>query len=264
MIDEEIAQVATALATAYERHQPIRPIVEDRPETDLEDAYGIQRALVAALMAKGAKLKGRKVGLTSAVMQRALSVNEPDFGCLLDTMFHPEGAEIAADQFIAPRIEPEVAFVLRRELAGPGVTMAEAIAAVEFVLPALEIIDSRIIDWQISLVDTVADNASSGGVVLGGCPRPLDRLDLRLLGCNVWRNGTLAATGAGGAVLGNPLNALVWLVNRLATFDEGIEAGAVVMPGSCTAATPVAAGDVVSASFAGLGQVTVRFEGRGP
>ncbi|HET9091813.1 MAG TPA: fumarylacetoacetate hydrolase family protein [Acidimicrobiales bacterium] len=263
MTEAEVSEVAGALATAHERCQPIPPVVETHPEAALEDAYGIQRALVAALTAKGATLKGRKVGLTSAVMQRALSVSEPDFGCLLDTMFHPDGAGVAAGRFIAPRVEPEVAFVLRRELAGPGVTMAEAIAAVDFVLPALEIIDSRIVDWRISLVDTVADNASSGGVVLGGCPRRIDGLDLRLLGCNVWRNGALAATGAAGAVLGNPLNALVWLANRLATFGEGIEAGSVVMPGSCTAATPVVAGDVVSASFAGLGQVTVRFEGRG-
>ena len=263
MTDSEVAEMAGALVTAHERLQPIHPVVEAHPEATLEDAYGIQRALVAGLTAKGAKLKGRKVGLTSAVMQRAFSVSEPDFGCLLDVMFHPDGGGIAADRFIAPRIEPEVAFVLRRELAGPGVTMAEAIAAVDFVLPALEIIDSRIIDWRISLVDTVADNASSGGVVLGGSPRHLDGLDLRLLGCNVWRNGALAATGASGAVLGNPLNALVWLANRLATFSEGIEAGAVVMPGSCTAATPVVPGDVVSASFAGLGQVSARFEGRG-
>lgn len=262
MTRTEIEAAAARLAGALETGTPTRPIIEDHPDATPEDAYHIQRELIDAFVADGAHVKGHKVGLTSTVMQRALSVGEPDFGRLLDTMFHPDAATVSADRFIAPRIEPEVAFVLRRDLAGPGVTVADAVLAVDVVLPALEIIDSRIIDWKISLVDTIADNASSGGVVLGGCARPLGALDLRTLGCNVWRNAALAATGAAGAVLGNPINALVWLANRLGSFGEGIEAGSVVMPGSCTAATPVGPGDVVTASFAALGQVSVAFEGR--
>jgi 2-keto-4-pentenoate hydratase len=136
------------------------------------------------------------------------------------------------------------------------------VQAVDFVVAALELIDSRIRDWQVTLVDTIADNASSGGVVLGGCARPLAALELRTLGCNVWRNGALEASGAAGAVLGNPLNALVWLANRLGLLGEGIAAGSVVMPGSCTAATPAGPGDTFFASFAGLGQVSVTFAGR--
>jgi 2-keto-4-pentenoate hydratase len=262
MTRDEVTAAAGRLAGALETRQPVAPIVGDHPEATPEDGYRIQRELLDSFVASGARVKGHKVGLTSAVMQRALSVSEPDFGRLLDSMFHGDATVVHAGAFIAPRIEPEVAFVLSRDLAGPGVTMAEAVSAVDYVLPALEIIDSRIADWNISLVDTIADNASSGGVVLGGRARGLSDLELRTLGCNVWINGAVIATGAAGAVLGNPLNALVWLANRLGSFDEGIAAGSVVMPGSCTAATPVRPGDVVTAAFAGLGQVSVSFEGR--
>lgn len=257
---EEIAAAAGRLAGALESRRAIGPLVATHPAATPEDAYRVQRELVDSFVAAGACLKGHKVGLTSAVMQRALSVEEPDFGRLFDTMFHADGATVPAGSFIAPRVEPEVAFVLRRDLAGPGVTMADAVLAVEVALPALEIIDSRIADWQISLVDTIADNASAAGVVLGGCARSLQELELRTLGCNLWRNGVLEATGAAGAVLGNPLNALVWLANRLGSLGEGIAAGSVVLPGSCTVAVPVQPGDTLAAEFAGLGKLGVSFQ----
>lgn len=249
-----------ALKAAHDSRLPIAPIIDTYAGADVRDAYEIQMLLMASFAAEGRRIKGHKVGLTSAAMQRAMGVDQPDFGCLLDTMFHDDGSSVSAQRYIAPRVEPEVAFVLRRDLAGPGVTMAEAISAVDFVLPALEVIDSRIENWKISLVDTIADNASSGGVVLG--PRAVDvrRLELRTLGVTMWHNGGLVATGAAGAVLGNPLNALVWLANTLGSFGAGLSAGEVIMPGSLTAAQPVAPGDVVSASFAGLGGVGVRFE----
>jgi 2-keto-4-pentenoate hydratase len=251
---------AAALRTAHDTRRPIAPLIKTYPSADISDAYAIQTLLISSFADEGRRIKGHKVGLTSAVMQRALGVDQPDFGCLLDDMFHPDGGSVSAERYIAPRIEPEVAFVLRRDLAGPGVTMAEVIAAVDFVAPALEVIDSRVEDWKISLIDTIADNASSGGVVLGPGVADVRQLELRTLGCTMWRNGELVATGASGAVLGNPLNALVWLANTLGEFGEGLAAGEVIMPGSLTAAVPVQPGDVVSATFAGLGLVGLRLD----
>ncbi|KWW97608.1 2-keto-4-pentenoate hydratase [Carbonactinospora thermoautotrophica] len=252
---------ADLLLSAYETGAPVEPLTEKFADLTVEDAYGIQLAQVEQWCARGARVKGHKVGLTSAAMQRQMGVDTPDFGHLLDSMFFLENLPIPVGRFLQPRVEPEVAFVLKSPLAGPGVTAAEAAAAVDFVLPALEIIDSRIRDWRITLVDTIADNASSGGVVLGSRPTPLSAVDLRLAGCTVHRGGEVVATGAGGAVLGSPLNALVWLANTLGPLGVSLEAGQVVLPGSVTAAVPVAAGDVVTATFAGLGSVTAVFEG---
>jgi 2-keto-4-pentenoate hydratase len=161
-------------------------------------------------------------------------------------------------------VEPETAIVLAKPLRGPGVTVADAVAAVGFVLPALELIDSRIRDWKIALADTIADNASSGGVVLGSSPAalfPTNRaeVDLRLAGCNLYKNGELAGTGASGAVLGSPLKALAWLANTVGARGVELEAGQVILPGSVTASIPVGPGDTVTATFAGLGRVTARF-----
>ncbi|GLZ03779.1 2-keto-4-pentenoate hydratase [Actinomadura sp. NBRC 104412] len=258
MDPESVEKAAASLLDAYASRVPIRPLTETEPELSLDAAYAIQRAQVERWVADGAVIKGHKVGLTSAAMQRQLGVDQPDYGHLLDTMFHTDGAPIDTGRFLQPRIEPEIAFVLGRDLRGP-VSAADAVAAVDFVLPALEIIDSRIADWRITLPDTVADNASSGGLVLGTTPVRPEGLDLALTGCLLHRNGELVQTGAGGAVLGSPLNALIWLANVLGPMGVTLEAGHVVLPGSITAAIPVTAGDTVVASFAGIGNVTARF-----
>src|SRR3984957_20107274 len=211
MDEEAIAKAAEALLGAYASRLPVAPLTADRPDLSATDAYAIQLAQVAAWTAGGAVVKGHKVGLTSAAMQRQLGVSQPDFGHLVDVMFLPEGVTADFGRFLQPRAEPEIALVLGRPLRGPGVTVAEALAAVDFVLPSLEIIDSRIADWKITLPDTIADNASSGAVVLGSRPVRPDALDLSLTGCLLHRNGRLEGTGAGGAVLGSPVNALVWL-----------------------------------------------------
>ncbi|MFE3020025.1 2-keto-4-pentenoate hydratase [Streptomyces sp. NPDC059256] len=252
-------KAAAELLDAYATRTPVRPPSEALPGLGAADAYEIQRLQVERWLADGALIKGHKVGLTSAAMRRQLKVDQPDYGHLMDSMFHMDSAPIDPGLFLQPRIEPEFAFVLKRPLEGPGVTAAEAAAAVDFVLPALEIIDSRIEDWRITLADTVADNASSGGVVLGATPVRLDAIDLASTPCLLYRNGELTDTGAGAAVLGNPLNALVWLANTLTTLGIGLKAGHIVLPGSLTAALPVAAGDVVTAAFAGLGTVTAVF-----
>ncbi|MEV4317119.1 2-keto-4-pentenoate hydratase [Actinocrispum sp. NPDC049592] len=255
----DIAAAAAGLLRAYQTGEPVEPLAPRFDGLDIDGAYAIQLAQVEQWLADGAVLKGHKVGLTSAAMQQQLGVDRPDFGHLTDRMFHPEGQAIDIAGFLQPRVEPEIAFVLGKPLAGPGVTVADVASAVEWVMPSLEIIDSRVRDWKISIVDTVADNASSGGVVLGGSVRRLSEVDVRLLGGVLYRNGELVGTGAGGAVLGNPLNAVAWLANVLGERGAKLDAGHVVLPGSITAAVPVASGDVVTATFDGLGTVTARF-----
>lgn len=259
MEPEDIAAAAESLADANRTGEPIGPLTSRWPDMTAAHAYAIQLANIDLECQRGQKIKGHKVGLTSAVMQNQMGVDSPDFGHLLGGMFWPEFASIPLRHFIQPRVEPEIAFVLGRKLEGPGISMAEAARAVSFVLPAIEIIDSRIRDWRISLPDTIADNASSGGVVLGSRPVALSALNLRLTGCLLRRNGHVAATGAGGAVLGSPLLALTWLANTLGAEETSLEEGAVILPGSCTAAVPVSPGDVFAATFAGLGSVSIGF-----
>jgi len=255
------AEAARMLLDCYTTGKPIAPLTATYADMTLEDAYAIQLLQIEELTSAGRTIKGHKVGLTSAAMQRLLGVSEPDFGHLLDDFFYLEHAPIPLDRFVQPRIEPEVAFVLKDPLRGPGVTVPEAIAAVDFVLPALEIVDSRIEDWKIGLFDTIADNASSGALVLGSTPTALSDVDLRLGGAVMTRNGAVAGTGAGGAVLGSPINSLVWLANTLGARGVTLDSGHVVLPGSVCAMVPVAAGDTVTAIFAGLGSVTARFAG---
>jgi 2-keto-4-pentenoate hydratase len=257
-------EAAQALANAERTRVPIPPLTATYPFLDVTDAYEIQLLAARGRLAAGGRVRGHKVGLSSRAMQKMLGVDEPDYGQLFDDMFVLEGSAVPAARWCAPRIEPEVAFVLRSPLAGPGVTVADALRAVEFVVPALEIIDSRVRDWQIRLPDTIADNASSAAVVLGGVATPLAGLDLRTIGCVLRMNGEVVETGAAGAVLGNPVTALAWLANKVAGGGVTLEAGQVVLPGSCTRAVPVTAGDTVWADFDGLGSVSVTFTGGRP
>jgi 2-keto-4-pentenoate hydratase len=260
---DSIAKAAGTLLDAYASRVPVPPLTAAYPAISVDDAYAIQLAQVTEWTSAGAVVKGHKVGLTSAAMQKQLGVSQPDFGALLESMFLPEGATADITRFLQPRAEPEIGFVLGRRLSGPGITVAEAVAAIDFVLPALEIIDSRIADWKITLPDTIADNASSGGLVLGSRPVRLDNLDLSLTGCLLHRNGRLVDTGAGGAVLGgSPVNALVWLANVLGERGVALEAGHVILPGSVTAAIPVNPGDTISATFDRIGTVAVTFSDR--
>ncbi|MBO0820057.1 MAG: 2-keto-4-pentenoate hydratase [Nocardiopsaceae bacterium] len=261
---DSIEKAAAGLLGAYASRTPVAPLTATYTDISVDDAYAIQRIQTAAWERDGAVVKGHKVGLTSAAMQRQLGVDTPDFGVLTDRMFLPEGVIADITRFLQPRAEPEIGFVLGRELKGPGVTVAEAVAAIDFALPALEIIDSRISDWKITLADTIADNASSGGLVLGARPvRPADT-DLSLTGCLLYRNGRLIDTGAGGAVLGgSPVNALVWLANVLGERGVSLKAGHVVLPGSVTAAIPIAPGDTISAVFDRIGTVAITFSDHG-
>jgi len=259
LTDAQIKDWAQRLRQAEENRSPLAPLTAAIPGITIADAYAIQLALIDTKKREGAKVVGKKIGLTSQAMQKMLNVDQPDYGHILDRMIVQDGSEFPVRELIQPKIEPEIAFILDRDLKGPGVTPIQVMAAARFVVPALEIIDSRIEGWKIKLCDTIADNASSARVVLGGPPRRVDQVDLKLIGMVMEKNGQVVQTGAGAAVLGHPANAVAWLANAIGEFGVALQAGEIVMPGALTAAVDVAAGDLVRASFDGLGSVSVRF-----
>jgi 2-keto-4-pentenoate hydratase len=255
------ARAGDRLLAAAETGAPIAPLTADGPLT-LEEAYAVQLHQVDAWLAAGRRIAGFKVGLTSRAIQQQLGVDRPDFGHLFSDMILDGSAPIDVGRFISPRIEPEISFVLRSELAGPGLTLVDVIGAIDYAIASMEIIDSRIADWRITLADTIADNASSGAVVLGTTPLRIDVADLGLIGCVLRRNGEVVATGAGAAVLGHPLNAVLFLANTLGALGRTLPAGSVVMAGALTAAVPVEPGDRFTATFARLGAVEAAFTER--
>jgi 2-keto-4-pentenoate hydratase len=259
LTDSERRAAADVLAEAERTRIPVDPLSQRWPAIDVVDAYEIQLANISDRLKAGALVRGHKVGLSSRAMQTMMGVDEPDYGHLLDDMFCFEGDAVPAGRYLYPRVEVEVGFVLGAPLSGPACTVADVLGATEFVCPAIEIIDSRIRDWKIGIADTIADNASSAGVVLGGRRTPLAGVDLRTIGAVLRRNGEVVQTGAAGAVLGNPATAVAWLANTVHRFGVSLDAGHVILPGSCTRAVDVRAGDVVRADFDVLGTVSVRF-----
>lgn len=257
----DLDSIAADLAAAYRPEQPtLAPLTSTYDDLTVDDAYAIQQRQIRERVAGGVSVIGYKVGLTSAAMQQQLGVYEPDFGHLLTDMLHPADAPIRAAAFRQPRAEPEIALILGQDLRGPGLSVADVMTATRFALPAIEIIDSRIAGWQITLVDTVADNASSGGLVLGQSPVAPGGRDLSLAGCVFRRNGRIAGTGAGAAVLGSPWHSAAWLANTLTARGAELAAGSIILTGSITAAVPVAAGDAVTVTIDGLGSVTAVFD----
>lgn len=254
-----VAQLADELEQADRTCVPVAPLTERHPALGVADAYAIQSTTIGRRVDAGATVRGRKVGLTSQAMQALLGVEEPDFGVLLDDMFVEDGDAIDLGSMVQPRVEAEMAFVMERDLGGPGVSTADALSAIGGVLPSIEIVDSRVADWRIKLVDTIADNASSGRLVLGGRISRVADLDLRLTGMALSRGGEVVDTGAGAAALGNPVRCVAWLANKLGSFGLGLKAGDVVLPGAVHRMLPVSPGDVFRAEFAHLGAVTVRF-----
>ena len=256
-----LADLADSLWRAEADHLAIDPLTSTEADLTIGDAYAIQTANVDRRIAAGAVLRGRKVGLTSRPVQDLLGVHEPNFGVLLDDMFVDEGDEVPFDALVQPRVESEIAFLMAGDLAGPGVTTTDALAAVAGVLPAIEIVDSRIADWRIRIADTVADNASSARAVLGARMTPVSAVDLRLVGVLFSRNGVPVESGAGAAVLGNPAHCLAWLANKLGSFGTGLRRGDVVLSGALHRMVPVRPGDFFQAQFAHLGDVAVQFSG---
>ena len=255
-MSQAFEEIADELATAERDRVPVEPLTRRFDGFDVESAYAVQSIVMGRRLAAGARLVGHKVGLTNVAMQHQLGVSEPDFGRFLDDMEIPADGGVALVDLIQPRIEPEIAFVLARDLAGPDVTPGDVLAATDSVAPALEIIDSRIADWQIRLADTVADNASSSRFVVGP-RRPVDGLDLAALEGRLIRDGEVVGSGRGEAVLGDPAAAVAWLVNMLARFGESLRAGEVILPGALCASVPLASGRIFRNEMGDLGAVSV-------
>lgn len=260
MLSDAVRQeIAAALMVAQRDAAPIDRLTTRYPDMDVEDAYRIQLLNIERQVQAGATVRGHKVGLSSRAMQQMMEVDEPDYGHLLSDMFRFESTPIETSRMCTPRVEVEMAFVLGEDLPAPGCHAGDVLRCTEYVCPSIEIIDSRLTGWDIRLPDTIADNASSALVVLGGRPTPLEDVDPRLVGAVLRKNGAVVATGATGAVLGNPVTAVAWLANKVHGFGVELKAGHVVLPGSCTRAYDVAAGDVVRADFDVLGSVTAVF-----
>lgn len=235
------------------------PLSDEYPDMSVRDAYAVQLRYIALRSAAGARVVGHKVGCTNRVIQELFGIDQPDYGQLLDDMILPDGAALSMATLIKPRVEPEIAFVLKTRLRGPGVTPTQVLIATAGVTPCFEIIDSRIDDWRIKFVDTVADNGSSARCVLGDRLVPVQDLDLRSLGVVLEQNGEVVSTGAGAAALGNPAAAVAWLANTLAASGQFLDAGHVVLPGALTMAPSARAGDIFQATFGGIGSVRCRF-----
>ncbi|MFF2615260.1 2-keto-4-pentenoate hydratase [Kitasatospora sp. NPDC058046] len=254
-----VAEAAALLEEAARTGVPCTPVRPLLPEADIEAAYAVQQLHVERALAAGRRLVGRKVGLTSPAVQRQLGVDRPDFGALFADMAVPEGQPVAPGRLLQPKVEAEVALVLGSDLPHRDATVADLLRATAFALPALEIVDSRIADWDITIVDTVADNASCGLYVLGGTPVPLDRVDLRAVTMTLTRNGEQVSRGTGADCLGSPLTAALWLASTLAGLGDPLRAGDLVLTGALGPMAAAAAGDEFTAVIEGLGTVTTAF-----
>ena len=255
----KINEFANQLAKAEISRVGISPLSEMDPTLTIHDAYSIQLQNIQKKVDEGQKIVGKKIGLTSNAMQTLLGVDEPDYGHLLDQMVVENGGRVAIDKVMQPKVEAEIAFILKQDLKGPNVTVIDVLQATDYIVPALEIVDSRVKDWKIKLTDTVADNASSGFYVLGGNPKKVSEIDLELVGMVFSKNGDIVNTGVGAAALGNPAYCVAWLANRLADFDITLKAGEVILSGALSAAVNAEEGDFFTARFAHLGQVSVQF-----
>ena len=252
--------MADQLWEADQTAVPCDPLTDQHPDLVLEDAYAIQRVNIDRRIANGATERGRKIGLTSLPMQKLLGVDEPDYGVVLSDMFVEDGDEIDLDKMVQPRVEAELAFVLEEDLAGPGITAARAMKSIAGVMPSIEVVDSRVRDWKIKLIDTVSDNASSGLLTVSGRLRRVDEdFDLRTLGVVVYKNGRVIDTGAGAGALGNAARCVAWLANKYGSLGQTLKAGDIILPGSVHGMKPVERGDVFRAEFAHLGTVTIPF-----
>ncbi len=253
--------IAQQLRQAESSAQPIPPIREQLAEASVEAAYAVQRLNTEFHLQNGRTISGHKIGLTSVSVQRQLGVNQPDFGVLWKDTEFQDSQTVPWSKLLQPKIEAEVALVLGRDLDSYHPSLADVISAVDFVVPALEIVGSRIADWKIGICDTIADNASAGVYVLGGPPRKLDGLDLRMCGMVIFRRGEPVSEGCGAACLGHPLAAAVWLAKTLAQNGSPLRAGQVILTGALGPMVPVVPGDVFEAHIHGLGSVRAVIEG---
>jgi 2-oxo-3-hexenedioate decarboxylase len=234
-------------------------ITDDNPDMDWHDAYAIQDAGRQLKLARGLKVVGLKAGLTSYAKMKQMGVDSPVFGYLMDDTVVPDGGTCKVSELIHPKVEPEIAFVTHSELRGPGCHVGEVLAATDFVLPGIEVIDSRFRDFKFDLKSVIADNTSAARFVVGGACVAADAADLRTTGIVLEKNGEVVAVGAGASVLGHPAAAIAMLVNKLAERGEAMPAGTLVMTGGITEAVAVAAGDHITLKVQGMGSVSIRF-----
>ncbi|GAA5117079.1 fumarylacetoacetate hydrolase family protein [Haloechinothrix salitolerans] len=240
---------------------PVEPLTDRYTDMDQDDAYGIQAAIAQIRKSLGHHVTGKKVGLTSVAMQEMAGVREPDFGLLFDVMEGSHGDEFDTGSLIAPKVEPEIAFVLGKRIEGARVTVRQVLAAIDCFYPALEIVDSRVVDWRIRWHDTVADNGSSARFVLGDRAFKPDGVDFAALNVVLSRDGREESAGCMREVLGSPLWSVCWLIRKLTAYGSALEAGDVILPGSPCRAVDANRGDVFSADFGSFGSVTVGFSG---
>ena len=266
MLDTDtVLALARQLYVARRDRAPLRHFSRAHPSMTIDDGYAIQRAWVALEEADGHVVRGRKIGLTSRAMQQSSQIDEPDFAPLMSDMFFAAGSDIPFDRFIAPRVEVELAFVLGKPLRGPDVTLFDVLAATEYVTPALEIIDARIEQFDREtkamrkVFDTISDFAANAGIVTGGRPVRPDDVDLRWVGALLHRNGVIEETGVAAGVLNHPASGVAWLANKIAPYDEGLEAGQLILAGSFTRPVAAARGDTFHADYGPLGSIAFRF-----
>ncbi len=257
-----IEALGDELFAALRGRHVLEPLTTREPAIDIDDAYQVSLRLLGRRQQDGEKIVGKKIGVTSKPVQDMLGVHQPDFGFLLDTMQVPDAARVSLSKhkLIQPRAEGEIAFVLKKDLRGPGVTQAQVLAATDYVTPCFEIVDSRIRDWKIKIQDTVADNASCGVFVLGKARVKPDALDLAAVKMEIRKNGAHVASGLGAAVQGHPATAVAWLANTLGKYDIPFRAGEIILSGSLAPLLPAAAGDQFEMTLAGIGGASVSFE----
>ena len=260
MMDKsKIEKYGDELYDALINRKAVAPLTDREADITIEDAYQIQQRMIQRRLDAGETIIGKKIGVTSKVVMDMLKVSQPDFGMMTSGMVFNEGESIDTSTMIAPRAEAEVAFVLKSDLMGPGVTAADVLRATDFVVPCFEIVDSRIQDWKIKIQDTVADNASCGVLVLGGRRKSPADIDLALAGMVLEKNGEIISTSTGAAVQGSPVNAVAWLANTLGKLGISLKAGEVILSGSQSPLVPVKAGDSLVCTVGGLGGTSVRF-----
>ncbi|MEH7255212.1 2-keto-4-pentenoate hydratase [Neobacillus niacini] len=255
-----IQEAASRLLEAEETKNVIEPLTVSFPGITVDEAYYTQLEIIRRKVENGGIIVGKKIGATSKAIQNMFGVNQPDYGHLLAEMMYVEGDTISLDSYIQPKVEFEIAFILKKDLKGPNVSVLDVINATEYIVPAIEVIDSRIADWQIKFEDTVADNGSSASAIIGGKPTKLEGLDLTHIGMVAYRNGEMIDSGAGAAVLGNPLRSVAWLANSLGKYDVALKAGEIVLSGALTSAIEVKENDTFTAEFAHIGSVTASFK----